>query len=231
MKAIGYIRVSTEQQASEGVSLEAQAAKIRAYCDLNGLELVTIEADEGISGKRADNRPALQRALEALRAGEAGHLVAYSLSRLTRSVADFALMVADFERAGLGLHSVSERLDTGSASGRLVANVLASFAAFEREMTAERTRVALAHKAANGERTGGSVPYGFEATDDGRLEVNAAEAEVVERLRQWRAEGESLTGCARRLNAEGVTAKNGGAWHPQTVKRALANAERFEVAA
>ena len=87
MKATAYIRVSTAQQAEEGVSLEAQQARIAAYCMANGLELVNTFTDAGLSGKRADNRPGLQAALEAV-CNDGGILVVYSLSRLARSVGD-----------------------------------------------------------------------------------------------------------------------------------------------
>ena len=86
MKAIGYIRVSTSGQVEDGVSLDAQEAKVKAWADLNNADEVVIFRDEGISGKRADNRPGLQSALDAVNTGDA--LIVYSLSRLSRSTKD-----------------------------------------------------------------------------------------------------------------------------------------------
>ena len=224
--AIGYVRVSTAGQAEDGISLEAQAAKIRAYCELNGLQLLRIESDDGISGKRADNRPALQRTLDAIRSGEAGAIVVYSLSRLTRSVADLDRFARAFD-----LHSVSEKIDTSSAAGRMLVNLLGVVGQWEREATAERTAAALAHKRSKGEKTGGAVPYGFERGADGvSLEPEASEQEIIEDIRRQKASGASLCAIARSLNERGITAKAGGIWFPQTVKNAIRNADRFGAA-
>ena len=151
-KAIGYIRVSTDGQATDGVSLEAQEAKIRAWGDLNGYEIVSIHVDAGLSGKRADNRPALQEALSRCAKGSA--LVVYSLSRLARSTKD-TLEIADrLAGTGADLVSLSERIDTTTASGKMVFRMLAVLAEFERDQVSERTRFAMAHKKGNGERVG-----------------------------------------------------------------------------
>ena len=106
MKVIGYVRVSTDSQAQDGVSLDAQEAKIRVWAELNGAERVTMFRDAGLSGKRADNRPGLQAALAAIGAGDA--LVVYSLSRLARSTKDTILLSEQLTRKGADLVSLSE---------------------------------------------------------------------------------------------------------------------------
>src|SRR4051812_9422716 len=118
MIAVGYCRVSTEDQAVEGVSLEAQAARIRAWCAANGVELAGSYTDAGLSGKRADNRVALQMALEVVCQAR-GVLVVYSLSRLARSTRDTLAIADRLERAGADLVSLSEKIDTTSAAGKM----------------------------------------------------------------------------------------------------------------
>ncbi len=116
--AIGYVRVSTEDQAQSGVSLEAQRHRIEAYCTAHGLVLTRVEADAGISARKTTNRPALQRALGALGNGEAAGLVAVKLDRLSRTTRDVLDLVARAELERWALHSIDERLDTSSAQGR-----------------------------------------------------------------------------------------------------------------
>ena len=117
MRAVSYIRVSTGEQAQDGVSLELQRAKIRAWASLNDAALVGEYADEGLSGKRAD-RPGLMAAIAAAKREKAA-LVVYSLSRLSRSTLDTLQLTADLERAGCDLVSLSEKLDTSTPAGRV----------------------------------------------------------------------------------------------------------------
>ena len=109
MKAVGYIRVSTTRQAVDGVSLEAQRAKIEAWCTVNDFELSDVFVDAGISGKRADNRTGLQDALQAACKARGAALVVYSLSRLARSTKDAIAIAERLEKAGADLVSLSER--------------------------------------------------------------------------------------------------------------------------
>ncbi len=215
MRAIGYIRVSTEGQAQDGVSLAAQEAKIRAWAELNDCSEVEIHVDAGISGKRADNRPALQDALAACGKGDA--LVVYSLSRLARSTLDTIVIAQRLQRLGADLVSLSEKIDTTTAAGKMVFRMLAVLAEFERDQVAERTTMALAHKKAKGERTG-EVPYGFRVAPDGiRLEPEPQEQIAVAKAKALRAAGQSLREIAAALASEGFKSR-GKAWHPMTVK-------------
>lgn len=216
MKAIGYIRVSTTGQAEDGVSLDAQEAKVRAWADLNGAADVLIFRDEGISGKRADNRPGLQAALDKVGKGDA--LVVYSLSRLSRSTRDALTISEELQRKGGDLVSLSEKIDTTSASGKMVFRLLAVLAEFERDQISDRTRFALQHKRASGEKTGGDVPFGYRARA-GRLIRDAEEQKAVALIRDLSARGASLRAICRALEAEGIARKHGArSWHPQTVK-------------
>jgi DNA invertase Pin-like site-specific DNA recombinase len=116
--AVGYVRVSTLEQASEGVSLDAQRDKIRAYCKFNGIKLIDLLADEGVSGSTLE-RPGLQAALRILQRGRANTLVVVKLDRLTRSVRDLCLLVDDyFAQDRHHLLSICGMVNTHSAAGR-----------------------------------------------------------------------------------------------------------------
>ena len=219
MKAIGYVRVSTQGQVEDGVSLDAQEAKVRAWADLNGAEEVVIFRDEGISGKRSDNRPGLQSALDMVGKGDA--LVVYSLSRLSRSTKDTLSLSEILQKKDADLVSLSEKIDTTSASGKMVFRLLAVLNEFERDQISDRTRFALAHKKANGEKTGGTVPFGYKVRS-GKLSRNAEEQKAVRLILDLSKKGETLRGICRKLEAAGVARKQGSrTWHPQVVSDIL----------
>lgn len=221
-RAIAYLRVSTDKQADGGVSLDAQRRKVLAYADLYDLEITRIEVDAGASAKSLD-RPALSSSLASLKAGEADALLVVKLDRLTRSVRDLGDLVELSNRQGWGLLSVSEQLDTRTAAGRMVLNILAAVSQWEREAIGERTAAAMAHKRANDEYTGGEAPYGWRVSDDGTdLEPNPEEQEAIAIARELRAAGLSLRKVGASLAARGVLPRTGKSWHPEKVKRLCA---------
>jgi site-specific DNA recombinase len=219
--AIGYVRVSTEGQATEGVSMDAQQAKIQAWCLANDVELGSVFIDAGLSGKRADNRPQLQAALdEVCRTG--GVLIVYSLSRLARSTKDTIAISERLDRAGADLVSLSEKLDTTSAAGKMVFRMMAVLAEFERDQVSERTSTAMAHKKAKGERVG-TIPFGFDLAADGiALVKNPKEQAALELMSLLRDSGMSLPEIAALLTRKGIRTKKGAAsWSPKTVSRLI----------
>jgi site-specific DNA recombinase len=217
-KTIAYLRVSTEKQADRGVSLDAQRAKVAAYAELYDLELVEIIVDAGVSAKTLD-RPGLSKALGMLRTAKAEALLVVKLDRLTRSVRDLGELVErQFAPGKAALLSVGEQIDTRSAAGRLVLNVLASVSQWEREAIGERTAAAMAHKAACGEYTGGEAPYGY-AVQDGRLVELDAEQAVLRQARELRAAGLSLRGVAAELDRGGLRARTGKVFAASQVGR------------
>jgi site-specific DNA recombinase len=223
MRVVGYTRVSSEAQATDGVSLDAQRERIEGWARSAGLAVASSDVfvDAGISGKRADNRPALQAALEVACSGGCV-LVVYSLSRLARSVRDTLAIAERLERAGADLVSLSENINTTSASGKMVFRLLAVLAEFERDLISERTRGALDHKRALGERVSGRLPYGHDLAVDGRtLVANPAELEVLARIRAMSEAGRGPGPIARELNALAVPTKGGGPWSPSTVRGLL----------
>jgi DNA invertase Pin-like site-specific DNA recombinase len=222
MRVIIYSRVSTADQADCGVSLEAQTAKLTAYASLYDLEVVEAIADAGESAKSL-NRPGLQRALAMLKRGEADGLAVVKLDRLTRSVADWQTLIDGWfgERAGKQLFSVGDSIDTRTAAGRLVLNVLMSVAAWEREAIGERTREALRHKIRCNQRCG-KVRFGFDLAGDGKTLVpNLAEQQAIDMMTSLRTAGRRLRQIATELTSLGIQTKEGGAWTHTAVARIL----------
>jgi len=199
-KAIAYIRVSTDKQADQGHSLLAQQEKVNAYASLYDLEIIDYVIETG-SAKNL-NREGLQGALAAIKAGKADALIVVKLDRLTRSVADLGYLVETyFHKAGL--LSVSEQIDTRSASGRLVLNVLASVSQWEREAIGERTSAVRQSMKANGLYCGGSVPYG-QMLVSGELVTNPNEQAIIARAKALKAQGHSLRTIATMFSSEGL---------------------------
>jgi len=223
---VGYVRVSTEQQAGEGVSLEVQRVKLHAYALAMDLELVAVFEDAGLSAKTLE-RPGLKGALAMLEEGKASGLLVVKLDRLTRSVRDLGDLVDRYFASRFSLLSVSDSIDTRTASGRLVLHVLGAVSQWEREATAERTRDALAQLRADGVRLGAEA-YGWRRGDE--LETTGrwpcvgvdAEIETVERVFSLPREGLSVRATVALFSAEGRQTKRGGRWHPTTIQRILA---------
>lgn len=227
MKLIGYVRVSTEDQAREGVSLEAQRAKLEQYAAFEGAELVTVEVDAGISAKTVKDRPGLLRALAMLDRGEADGLIVTKLDRLTRSVRNLGeLIEGPFKTAQL--ISLSEKIDTASAGGRLVLNLLATVSAWEREVIGERTAAALQHMKAR-QLLVGAAPYGWRALGEvgdkaRRLEIEPGEQLVIAEARRLRAAGLSLRKIAAELERAGMVSRKGGRFDPSQIRAMLRDA-------
>ena len=213
-QAIGYVRVSTEQQASEGVSLEAQRAKIEHWCKANDYELVNVYVDAGISGKSMDKRPGLLDALKSLKKGMA--LVSYSLSRLARSTKDALSIGEAVAKKKADMVSLTEQIDTTTAAGKMMFQMLSVLAEFERNLVAERTTNALQHKKRTGQKYTNQTPYGFEAIE-GRLVQVQQEAEIVAEIQASRTGGNTLQFIADDLNGRGIPTKTGKTWAPATI--------------
>ncbi len=217
-KAIGYIRVSTIQQSDRGVSLEAQQAKIEAYAMLYDLQVVRIVVETGSA--KSLQRDGLQDALNGLTAGEADALIVVKLDRLTRSVADLGRLVEDtFQKHAL--LSVSEQIDTRSAAGRLVLNVLASVSQWEREVIGERTSAAMQYMRDQGQYTGGKAPYGFRLVD-GELVEDKGEQAVKQLVREYREQGLSLRKIAQALADRGMVSRTRRVFGAQAVSNLAA---------
>lgn len=220
-----YVRVSTQEQAQSGVSLDAQTERLFAYCSGVGLQPVRVIREEPISAaKPLAQRPGGKRLLQALVEGEVNNVVALKLDRLFRSTQDALAHIAQWDTDHVTLHLCDmggQHLNTSSAMGRMMLTLLASFAEFERNLISERTALALAHKKSK-RQAYNQTPYGFQ-TEGKALLTHEKEQLVLQRIFEWRKEGHSLWGIASRLNDLGVPAKKGGKWHPETVRNILGN--------
>ncbi len=225
---VGYVRVSTEEQVREGVSLDAQEARLRAYATAKDLHLTEIIRDEAESGKNL-RRPGIARLIELCENGECGGVVVVKLDRLSRRTRDLLHLVEDvFEPNEVALHSLNETVDTTTASGRFFLRIMGALAEMERELISERTTAALAHIKAQGVRLGG-VPLGFArvgTTND--LVPVAEELALVQRiLGLWRR-GQSYRQIAAKLNEEGVETRQNARWHHTTVAKVVRRRQDYQ---
>lgn len=229
--AVGYVRVSTDEQAREGLSLDAQAAAIRAYCAAQRLELADVLVDAGQSASTLD-RPALRDLLARIEAGSVGTVVVAKLDRLTRRTRDLLALVEDvFKAHHVEMVSLSEQLDTRTPAGVLMVTVLGALAQMEREQVGERTRAALAYKRVRGERLG-TTPLGFRTPAPGAALVPVeAELAPVRYIIQRRAQGIPFRTIAAELAQSGHRTKRGGRWHASTVRALWAARRRYARAA
>jgi len=240
VRLVGYCRVSTEEQAREGVSLDAQAERLRAFATAHGYELVGIETDAGVSGKVApEARPGMAAALARVRDGDAEGIVALKLDRLSRDTRATLDLVEECDRHGWRLMSVSESLDTGSAAGRLVVTVLAALSQMEREQVAERTTFALEAIGREGRGRSRFTPFGWR-TADGATE-NAAgdrrelvphdqEQAALARIVELDHAGDGARRIASALNADSSNPRSGKPWTPNSVAAILRRLDRWEAA-
>jgi DNA invertase Pin-like site-specific DNA recombinase len=231
-RAVAYIRVSSDKQKEQGLSLEAQVASIRAYAGLYQIDLVLVplEGAEGpprpfleddITAKNMD-RPGLQRVLAMLKSGEADAVIVTKLDRLTRSVRDLSFLLEEhFAEGGSQLFSVSEQIDTRTAGGRLVLNILASVSQWEREVIGERTKAVMQHMKREGLYTGGRAPYGRKLEGQ-TLVANDLEQLTIASARELRRSGLSLRAIGRALIRHGIHPRSGGEWNAMAVKRLVA---------
>jgi site-specific DNA recombinase len=215
MKAVGYVRVSTQHQAEEGVSLEMQQTKIEQWCALHDAELVGLHLDE-ISGK-STARAGLRAALAEVKKHK-GALVVYSLSRLSRNTRDTLALSDELDGAGCDLVVLREQVDTSTPSGRMVFRMLAAINEFEREHLSERTAHAMQHMRAQGLRVG-SIPHGYRLADDGkRLVPEDSEQRIVRLVKQLRAEGMTLQAISDELAKEGCFNRHGRPFNPRAIR-------------
>ncbi len=233
MKAIGYTRCSTNEQADSGLGLDAQAERIKAYATMRGLALVDLITDAGVSGgKPLATREGGQRLLGMLKDRRAEAVVMLKLDRMFRNAGDCLTTVERWEKAGVALHVVDlggNAIDTTSAAGRFMLVVLAGAAEMERNLTRERTRSAMAVKRANGQRVG-TVPYGYDLAADGAtLAENPAEQAVIAEIRTQRSAGRTLEQIAADLTARGIPTKTGksAGWTHQAIARILKRVSVF----
>ncbi len=215
VSVFGYIRVSTDEQDKSGLGLESQKSKIISYCDLYNLELIDIFHDAR-SGKNL-NRPGLKNILSRLNQNESG-IVISKLDRLTRSVKDMGTLLEGYFIKKYTLHVVDEKIDTGTASGIMMVNILMSVAQWERETISERTRAALQVKKDRGEKTGGLIPYGYDCKN-GVLFENIYEKYIINDILNLKNIGYSFQKIADQLNDAGHKTKTNKKWQWHSIRK------------
>jgi DNA invertase Pin-like site-specific DNA recombinase len=242
LRLVGYVRVSTDEQARRGVSLGAQRKRLKGYALGLGMDLVAIKSDEGKSGKIAPRkRPGLLEALEMIRKGEADGLLVLKLDRLSRTTRHVLDLVDECNRDRWRFISVDEQLDTGTAQGVLVVTILAALAQMERQQIGERTRFALDSIAREGRARSYRTPFGWHtaagsdrvtAGDHNPLVKNAPEQRILKRIVRMYRQGDGVRRIAGALNASNTgNPRTGGEWKPSTLAALLRTVERRELVA
>ncbi|MBA7588501.1 hypothetical protein ES708_30559 [subsurface metagenome] len=225
--AVGYCRVSTEEQAKEGISLKHQEAKIEQYAKLHNLKLIEIIIDEGKSGKDL-NREGVNKILSLIKKKLVTDIIVYKMDRLTRRTFDLLYLVEEvFKKNKVQFHSITERIDTSSAMGQFFLTIIGAMAQMERDLISERTKAVLRYKIGLGEYCG-SPGLGFLAStgESKFLEVDEREQDTIRRIHYLkRYKHLSLGKIARELNESGVQTKRGGRWYSQTIRLILNRGE------
>jgi DNA invertase Pin-like site-specific DNA recombinase len=218
-----YLRISTDEER-QPFSLEAQQERLAAYVAVQPGWVLARSYSDRMSGKRL-NRPALQQALHDARAGRYELLLVFKVDRLARSTGGLAKVLEELDAAGVAFRSASEPFDTATAAGRMMMQMLGVFAEFEREMIVERTRMGLARKAARGEWTGGTPPFGYRYDPERRILLPVpTEAALVQRIFTLYADrrlgSAAISGL---LNDAGQPTNRGRRWTPNRVLGVLRN--------
>ncbi len=218
--AVLYCRVSTDFQATNGVSIKNQQQLLRNYTEQNGYENIIELADEGFSGKNT-NRPAFTRLLELVKQKTIDAVIVYSLSRFARNTMDTLRTIEVLTKHNVTFISLSEKIETDSAVGKFFLSVLASLSELERNQISERTKSALQYKKSKMELIG-SVPYGYDCFDGKNLTENSEEQATLKLMRELRANKHSYSAIVNRLTEVGAKNKRGDVrWHKSAVIRFL----------
>ncbi|MDR1404289.1 MAG: recombinase family protein [Candidatus Methanoplasma sp.] len=220
MRAALYVRVSTEDQAREGFSLDAQTKRLEAYCRVRGWTVSDIYRDEGYSGRNID-RPEYKRIMDDIEKWDV--LIVLKMDRIHRNSVNFASMMDNLRRKGKEFNSMQEKFDTTTAMGRFVMDIIQRIAQLESEQIGERVKIGMVRKARYGTGSMGSGhPYGY-VYKRGMLTVIEYEAEVIREIYSMHNGGMSLRSIADRLNNSFIPSKRGGRWTGQSVSNILRN--------
>lgn len=223
-----YARVSTDEQI-EGFGLDVQRANCEQYAAAYNIPVCNVYTDEGISGaKPVDKRPALSALMDAARAGEFNQVIVPAIDRLARDLKLFLNIWDDLEALGLKIILVKERLETDSATGMLMRNIMATFADYERALISERTTGGRRARAKTDGERGGSLPMGYLRTAPGKFGVDPLAAGLVRHIFSLRNAGNSYHVIAALLNAEGFTTQRGAQWAAASVRTIVLNEAKYK---
>jgi site-specific DNA recombinase len=220
MRTAIYIRVSTEEQAKEGYSVDAQKRRLTDFVNSQGWEVYDTFIDDGYSAKNLE-RPNMQRLIQAVKQKAIDVVLVYKLDRLVRSVIDLHELLELFEKYDVKFKSATEIFDTTTAIGRLFITIVAALAQWERENLAERVKMGMEQKHLKGERNGAVAPYGYDLVN-GELVINPVEAQVVRRIfEMYRTKG--IKQIVTQLNKEQAPKRGDFLWVYFTVNYILSN--------
>lgn len=199
-KVLGYCRVSSEEQAAHGISIEAQHEMLKAWATMTQSGTIQIYSDPGFSGKNM-NRPQLKLLLKECEAGCVSHVVVWKLDRLSRSLRDTLTVIEDlFLPRGITLVSVTEQIDTSTPSGRMMLNMLASFAQLEREQDSDRVVMAHKHLARDCKYLGGHIPVGYMVDETKHYQLDPETWPTVRHAFEMYLSGEGYTDILKYMN-------------------------------
>ena len=218
VRAALYTRVSTEEQATDGFSLDAQLNKLKGYCKLNGWEIAEVYCEEGQSGRNTE-RPQYQRMMSESDRWDV--VLVYKLDRIHRNSMNFARMLEELEQKGKEFCSVQDSFDTGTAIGRFVRDVTERIAQLESEQTGERVKQAMEFKKAAGGIVS-RLPFGYSKRKNEPV-VNTEEAYTIRAIYRMVERGFSVDDIVKYLDKGEVPTSNGPRWRRSTVYNILKN--------
>lgn len=219
MKTALYLRVSTEDQAAEGYSIDAQKSKLVQYCQIHDLDIVGIYVDEGISGKSLD-RPQVQQLIKDVKEGKIENVLVFKLDRITRSLKDLIELVDLFDKYGVHFNSLNEKIDTSTPNGRMFLQLMGVLAEWERGVIAERVVVGMEQRAKEGIYTCAGEPFGFKRVGDGYV-PKESEAKVVRLIFDMYLKGKGYRKISEHLDNLGIKTKRGKTWLSRSVSRII----------
>ena len=221
-----YVRVSSEEQVKHGFSIRAQIEKLTTYAKLKGWIIYDVYEDKGISGKSIEERPAIKRLISDIEKGKVNNVLVFKIDRLTRSVKNLIELIDLFQKYNCEFNSLTESIDTSSATGRMFLKIIGIFAEFERENIVERTKVGFERKVKEGYTLAARVPsYGYDKMHGEKIQViNPQEAIIVKEIFDLFVDKNlSCLEIAKTLNERGIPTKENSTWYTRTVKNVLTN--------
>lgn len=217
-----YARVSTEDQAREGMSIDTQLDKLTAYAKLQGWDNIVPFVDEGESAKDM-NRPAMKRLIELVKKGKVARVITMTVDRLSRNLLDMLNFIELCETHHAAYVCISLNFDTSTPIGRMVLQILAAFAEFERAMIASRVKVNMAQIVSKKKRYLAVPPFGYQFDSEGRLVIVPEEAEWIRKAADMFIAGHGYRAIAVFLTNSGVRTRKNKPWSSSTVRGMLTN--------
>lgn len=222
-----YLRVSTDEQL-EGFGLDVQRANCEQYASAFAIPVYKVYTDEGVSGAKAiAKRPALNALIEAAKRGEFNQVIVPAIDRVARKLKLFLEIWDVLESLSIKIIVVKERLETDSAAGMLMRNILATFADYERSLITERTTGGRRARAKTDGERGGSLPMGYQRLTAGSFEIEPIGAAIVRKIFTLRQSKTPYGAIADVLNAEGHTTQRGKQWHGSSVREIVLNEAKY----